>query len=209
MSRTFRIPKCPYDLKERIYLKSDVTVDPGLTVLVGCNGSGKTTFLSFIKDKLKHEGIPFISYDNYSDGGQMSISRSLMFGGNVNAFATLATSSEGEKIFLNVADFATQIGKFVQRYRGVEELYILLDGIDSGLSIDNVTEIKEQLFRTVLSDNQEVDIYIIVSANTFEMCFNERCLDVRTGKYRQFKSYPAYRNFVLKSREHKDKRYTN
>lgn len=207
MSRSFRIPKCPYDLREKIYLKSDVVVNPGVTVLVGCNGSGKTTFLSFIKDELKHIGIPFISYNNCSDGGSMSLARSMMYGGDISTFATLATSSEGEQISFNVANFAAEIGRFVRSYRGVEELYILLDAIDSGLSVDNITEIKEQLFQTILSDNKGVDIYIIVSANTFEMCLNEQCLDVRTGKYKQFKSYNAYRNFVLKSREYKDMRF--
>lgn len=86
---------------------------------------------------------------------------------------------------------------------------MLFDAIDSGLSIDNIVDIKECLFNIILEDTTGTDVYIIVSANTFEMCFNEQCLDVRTGKHREFKTYTSYKNFILKSREQKDRRLKN
>ena len=206
MSRTFEIPKCPYDGDERIYLHSEITLNPGVTVLAGCNGSGKTTLLGLLKDQLEDLNIPYISYSNLSDGGSTSLSKQLMYN-NITKLATLAVSSEGEQVSLNVAYFASDLGKFIRKHRDDKELYILFDAIDSGLSIDNIIDIKECLFNTILEDTKGMDVYIIVSANTFEMCFNEQCLDVWTGKYREFKAYNSYKNFILKSREYKDKRY--
>lgn len=208
MSRKFEIPKYPYDGEEKIYLHSEITLNPGVTVLVGCNGSGKTTLLGLIKDRLEDLNIPYISYNNVSDGGATSLSKQLMYN-NITAVAALATSSEGEKISLNVAYFASDLGKFIRKHRDAKELYVLFDAIDSGLSIDNIIDIKECLFNIILEDTKGIDVYIVVSANTFEMCFNEQCLDVRTGKYQEFKTYNSYKNFILKSREYKDRRLKN
>lgn len=49
--------------------------------------------------------------------------------------------------------------------------------------------------------------YIIISVNGYELCRNNPCFDVNTGKYIAFKNYEDYRKHILKSREKKDKRY--
>ena len=54
--------------------------------------------------------------------------------------------------------------------------------------------------------NKGKDIYIIVSANVYEMCRGEKCFDTYLGKYVDIKSYDEYREFILKSRERKEKR---
>lgn len=205
MSRTFEITKAPYDSNVRMYLNSKVTINPGLTVLVGCNGSGKTTLLIYIKETLKALNIPYISYDNLIDGSYMAISTHMLYN-DIVSVAELATSSEGEQIYFNLGNIASDIGRFIQNNRDAAELFILLDAIDSGLSIDNILEIKEGLFKAILSDNPDKDVYILVCANSFEMSIDAPCLDVRTGKYRTFKSYNSYRNFILKSRTYKENR---
>lgn len=205
MSRTFEIPKHPYDNNVKVYLNSKVAINPGLTVLVGCNGSGKTTLLIYIKETLKALNIPYISYDNLMDGSYMAISTHMLYN-DIASVAELATSSEGEQIYFNLGNIASDIGRFIQNNRDAAELFILLDAIDSGLSIDNILEIKEGLFKAILSDNPDKDVYILVCANSFEMSIDTPCLDVRTGKYRTFKSYNSYRNFILKSRTYKENR---
>ena len=82
-----------------------------------------------------------------------------------------------------------------------------MDAIDSGLSIDNIVDIKEYLFKTVLENNFGKEIYILVVAKEYEMARGENCFDVRNGKYIKFKDYENYRNFVLKSKEWKEERY--
>ena len=86
------------------------------------------------------------------------------------------------------------------------ERWILLDAIDSGLSIDNIVDVKEYLFKTILENNFGKEIYILVVANEYEMARGEDCFDVHNGKYVKFTDYEDYRNFVLKSKEWKDKR---
>ena len=43
MSRIFKLNKDPYDTCEILFKKKEVEIMPGVTVLVGCNGTGKTT----------------------------------------------------------------------------------------------------------------------------------------------------------------------
>lgn len=83
----------------------------------------------------------------------------------------------------------------------------LFDAIDSGLSVDSVVEIKEILhFIKEDAEKLGVEVYIVVSANEYELARNERCFDVNNGKYVAFEDYEAYRTFILKSRERKEKR---
>ena len=206
MSREFKIERDPYDEKDYIYKRSSITLNPGVTVLVGCNGAGKTTLLRTIRRQLDKEEIPFIEYDNLHDGGANSKSAALFYG-NISLAAGLMQSSEGEQISINIGTTASKIGKFVRENRDKPELWILLDAIDSGLSIDNVREIKEGLFATILDDNPNSDVYIIVSANEYEMCIGMNCFDVVNGKYINITSYNSFAKAVLRSREYKDKRY--
>lgn len=224
------IVRDPYEPKEYIYTKKEFEFKPGVTVLVGCNGCGKTTLLHQIKDYLKSKKVPVVSFDNLHDGGSNARSEAAA----MNDFTFLATasfSSEGENIVMNVGRLARTLRPFIQtgesQNRGdrlckafaravwgdqeepevPNERWILLDAIDSGLSVDNIVDIKELLFKTILEDAGNTTVRILVSANEYEICRNEQCMDVHTGKYRTFSGYESYRKFILKSRKVKDKRY--
>lgn len=80
-----------------------------------------------------------------------------------------------------------------------------MDAIDSGLSVDNIVDLKENLFKTILKE-KELRIYIIISANEYEMANGEDCLDIDNCEYIKFSNYDEYRKFILNSREHKNKR---
>ena len=227
------INKGYYDENEVLYKKKSIEIKPGVTVLTGCNGIGKTTLLHQIKSFLKKENIPCLMFDNLKDGGQNSIS----YHASLDDFAFAATamcSSEGENILMNIGNLAARLNKFVRtgdsskndRYdklsKAIEKLvnkdsdkeekeipnerWILLDAIDSGFSVDNIVDLKEDLFKTILEYNFGNEIYIIVSANEYELCRGEQCFDVYNGKYTTFKDYEDYRDFILKSREWKEKR---
>lgn len=45
MSRKFKLIKDCYYKDENIFEKRTITLEPGVTVLVGCNGLGKTTLI--------------------------------------------------------------------------------------------------------------------------------------------------------------------
>ncbi len=143
--------------------------------------------------------------------------------------ATSISSSEGENIILNMNKFASDLREFVEKgipkeknpfkkafkaLNNVEdehnelisERWILLDAVDSGLSVDNIVDIKEYLFKTILEHNFGNEIYIVISANEYEMARNEQCFDVYNGKYITFKNYEDYRNMILESKRWKEER---
>ena len=229
MSRDFKLQKYIHEENLILWKKRTITIKNGVTVLVGCNGIGKTSLLHCIKNQLKKENIPCISFDNLHDGGHNAVSEAA-FNDDFGLVASFTCSSEGENIVINMGILASKLRKFIEtgddgdkinklamvfaEYRGNKkeekeesnERWILLDAIDSGLSIDNIVDVKEYLFRTILENNFGKEIYILVVANEYEMARGEDCFDVRNGKYIKFKDYENYRNFVLKSKEWKEER---
>ncbi len=230
MSRAFKTWRNPYGEGFNTCRMKEVTINPGVTVLVGCNGAGKSTLLHNIKSELKKENIPVFMYDNEKDGGSHSITESL-YDGDVTFGATALCSSEGENISLNLYKIATKLKKFIETGDSRDKLtkafeslllssdeeselelsnerWILLDAMDSGYSIDNVIEMKS-FFQLVIEDaaNQGKEVYIVISSNEYELAHESNCFDVMEGKYIQFKSYIGYKNFILKTRTKKNKRY--
>lgn len=206
MSREFTISTKPYD-DFKLYNKKNFTIQPGLTILTGCNGAGKTTMLNHIRMELDKNNIPCFNFDNYHDGGRMAASKAMFFG-QVNLAATLFCSSEGEKILRNIEQTAIQIGNFVRKNQDKGEIWLLFDALDSGYSIDSIIETKTDLFQTIIKDckYRNVEVYIVVSANSYEMASGEQCLDVWSGKYITFKDYEDYKSYILKTRERKNNR---
>lgn len=207
MGRKIKLDRDPYDNGFHLYKKRSIEFQPGVTVLIGCNGIGKTSLLDNIKRILRKEEVPYVIYDNLQDGGANAREK-MAFLNNFAFLSTSLCSSEGENIVMNLGQKASEIGNFVRKNSDKKELWILLDAIDSGLSIDNIVDVKECLFKTILEDleNKEKDIYIIVSANSYEMVREENCLDVYNMKPMRFKTYDRYRKFVLRSKEWKKER---
>ena len=40
-------------------------------------------------------------------------------------------------------------------------------------------------------------VYIVATANTYELVRGQQCLDVRTGNYTTFKDYDEYRVYII------------
>lgn len=207
MSRKFKLVADPCDAGYKLYKKRVIEIKEGVTVLVGCNGFGKSTLLRWIGKELDKEDIEYVRYDNEHDGGSNSRSRAA-FRGNLEFLATSLCSSEGENIVMNVGELATRMGRYAAIMRDKQDEYwFLLDAIDSGLSIDNIVDVKNYLFKTVLEHNPDKSVYILVTANSYELCRGEQCFDVHNGVYREFEDYEDYRYFITCSRMTKEKRY--
>ena len=206
MKRTFKIEREYYEEGQKLYKKKHVTFESGVTVLVGCNGCGKTTLINHLKYEIeKNLKLPCVYYDNLKQGGKSSMHDAFYY--EDYAFAsTIFSASEGEGIVLNMQRIAAKIGNMFKQHPNSEEYWILLDAIDGGLSIDAIVDIKEGLFKTIFDTYPNKKIYIIVSANGYEMARGEKCFNTVNCEYINIKSYERYRNIILKSREYKDKR---
>lgn len=207
--RSFKIDKYPYDDETELYTKSSFSIDTGLTILVGCNGAGKSTLLNYIKSNLKDENIPYITWDNTSledshDGAKQSAG----IRQDYSMLANLMICSEGESINIRMTQFASKLGYFcLNQHKNDPEIWILIDALDSGFSIDNIVDIKNDLFKIIIESKPSFqNIYIVASANAYELARGEKCFDVHNLKYIEFKDYEDYRNFVLKSRKIRDGR---
>ena len=208
--RTFYIRRDYYDKKDYVFRKAHIDIQPGLTVLIGCNGCGKTTFLQHLKRQLEDEKAKVVWFNNVTDGGSHGMSKAMLLG-DMGFVARAAVSSEGEKIRQNIEQVAVDCGRACRSIKDEDEreVWILLDAIDSGLSVDQVVDIKEQLFNTIIEDCESKGIkpYIVVSANEYEMARGENCLDIQSGKYVKIRSYDGYRYVIMRTRKYKDKRY--
>lgn len=211
----FKIYSDYYETGVSLYKKESFSLKEGLTVLCGCNGSGKTALLKQLKDRLEEEKIPVISFNNLSEGGDYSLSASLHTN-RMNDVVSMMLSSEGENIMFNIGKTAQEIGNRVRKILqekpdGKEigsELFVFMDAADSGLSIDNVRELKD-LFAMVEEDCRRYGIipYIVISANEYELAKGEQCLAINTLSYTAFPDYESYSSYIMETRKEKDARY--
>ena len=207
MSRQFTLNNDWYDEDDfKIFKKNKIKIETGLTVLVGCNGAGKTTLLKQIEQSLKSKDIPVMLHNNKSDGEREWKSRAAFYG-DFNIVAKLMMSSEGENIVNVMGEIARKMGDFTRRNGNSKELWFMFDAVDSGLSVDNILEIKEELIPIVFESNTDKDVYFLISTNAYEFARGENCFDVINGKYIKFANYEEYRDFILKSKEQKLERY--
>lgn len=207
---TFYIPKDPEGLGVNFYKSNTVTFKPGLTVLVGCNGAGKTTLLKMIYDICTDDkNIGIYYFKNLIDGGSNLTSKMMDFGDTFKAAGRLL-NSEGENIFDSFRSISHDIGVGINKANksSISNFVVLLDGIDSGLSIDNIIMVKDEVLHFIpeIEKKRNNNVYIIVSANEFELAYNENCYDVVDSKYVSFNDYESYKEFIIKSGKKKDLR---
>ena len=149
MSRRFKIERDCYEDENYLYKKGHVTFQPGLTVLVGCNGCGKTTLMKQLENILKKDRkkARVFRYENEIHGGHSSMQEA-MFYGDMSFVAASVMSSEGEKIALNMQKAAARIGSLMEKSPDINEFWLLLDGVDSGFSIDAIEDLKRAAYLT-------------------------------------------------------------
>ena len=145
-----------------------------------------------------------LSYNDRFDG-HSHLMEALAFRDDMSGVANMFMSSEGERIIRGVGYFAQGLRKRIQK-ANPKEIWILLDAVGSGLSIDGIRDIKD-LAKAVIEDNQGTDVYFVVSTNEYEFSIDADNIDVTTFKHVQFKNYEEYRKFILKTSEKKQRRY--
>ena len=220
----------PYGEGFRVTLADAVSLPEGVTILVGCNGAGKTTMLQTIKEQARKEDIPTLLFDNKQEN-EHKYYENFMYSNQMSKMATMFLSSEGEQIGFKIGELCRKIYTFLKTgkysngscfdtafevFRKEQEKdasvsnkrFILLDAVDSGFSIDNMDEVKG-VFNMMIEDAKQMglELYIVVSTNSYEFARNMNCLDVIRGEFRTFKDYEDYREFIIDSSKLKSERF--
>lgn len=192
----FKIRDC-YNLHEGFFLN----LKPGYTALVGPNGSGKTTLLHQIKEYATSKNIPVIHYSNIENGGNHA-RQNYLFRGFADKLCASVCCSEGQEIWYHFSQIVKKLGCAVRKAKDENtKLFILLDGLDSGLSINMERELLG-FFNLIEKDigltsdrKANPEVYIIAAVNSYELA-TRYCIDVRTGKSITFKNYNDYAKFI-------------
>ena len=165
MSYEIKVWRDPYDSGFNTTTARKVILEEGLTVLIGCNGAGKSTFLQNIKEQTEKDKIPTLFFDQNEEGHRSNSLAESFFNGDYSFMSNMWTASEGEGIALNVGKVASQLRGFLKHGETAKsrerrkwdaifdpdkvketvisnKRFLLLDAIDSGYSIDNVLELK-------------------------------------------------------------------
>lgn len=180
-----------------IHAGFDLALHSGYTPLIGPNGAGKTTLLAQLREYAHDHDIMVFEYSNLRDGGDCARQK-YIFGNDPAMLAAAAFSSEGEQIALNFSQAVSQIGGAVKKAKAEQRtLFILLDSLDSGASIDRLREL-HNFFNLVHRDIGDLPIYLVVAVNAYELVKDTRCIDVRNGCERSFGSYGAYAEFICR-----------
>lgn len=181
-----------------LYKKHTFEFNEGITCLIGKNGAGKSTLLKVINDLIDN-----CYFYNNEDSEKNAMSK---FGylGNIEKLCRNFTSSEGQNIRNNFEDIIPNIGQYVRNCikNKQNKIIILLDGLDSGISLDYIITLKKELFSLIIEDskNNNLEPYIILSANNYELCNGEDCIRVSDAKHFKFKDYNEFRKIYTRSK---------
>ena len=171
--------------------KFTVKFNHGVTILIGKNGSGKTSMINEINAFLKKKNIPVYQYNQLVEGA--STTGRGIYTGDISVAATYMQSSEGEKVIVSYGNTLKNIQQFLFNNRDKEHVFLLCDGLDSGVSINIIKELNE-IFD--LLQNDYPNIVIINTTNNYEFTRNRRCIVAESGEEITFDTYEEYARFI-------------
>lgn len=198
--------------------------------LVGCNGLGKSTLIRQIchdcdtsLDRFAHNLLD--DYNGlstfarfFSDQEEakepetfyLPIDRS----SNVRGFDTDSLVAEAASYFMSTGESLAHdlspclaiVKRELPRLKG-KEIYILLDDLDVGVSLDVIED--ERCVIDAMARDLEANgtrYAILVAANNYELAKGLECINCADLSPVSFGSYEEYRDFVLSARKWKDAR---
>lgn len=206
-----------YTKRESIPIKYNI--NPGITMLIGPNGSGKTTALSQIRslfstqddlikkwnqidknDNIRNLYSSYL-YDNVYE--EKFAKERWTYSDQMERVAQTFENSEGQDmwdfLYYKIGEIGKVVGKAIKDNK--KGIFILLDGLDSGLSLDVINKIRKDVLEFIIETEKkrsDLEVYIICSANSYEFCNNYDCIDVTNQEHITFTDYEDYSNYFIK-----------
>lgn len=184
-----------WERDETLFSKNELVLTTGINVLIGRNGSGKTTSLSILKKDLDARNIPYLEFEGREE---KKLEGYIPSGSSLDDMVDIAYrhfSSEGQSMNNMFSFFCRRLGSFTHQMSNDSEFFVLIDGIDVALDLDHLNEILS-LFELISSDYPNA--YFVFTANMYELCRNRKCINVKNGEQIVFKDYEEYRDWILK-----------
>ena len=125
---------------------------------------------------------------------------------------TMQSESEGSRRWYAVADRFTDIGEAV-RDENLQDLWILIDGFDSGVDISGVNLMFDTLDEQVLPElhRRGIPLHVVMSATTYEpvryaQTHNGTVIGVPTLRPIHFHGYEDWRDWTLSNAKQVEER---
>jgi len=206
-----------YTKRESIPVKYNIS--PGITMLIGPNGSGKTTALSQIRSLFSTEDDLVKKWNTIEINNSIRNSYSSYLYDNVyeetftksnwgatdhlDRVAQTFENSEGQNMYDYLYYKMNEIGQAVTKAikNNKKGIFLLFDGLDSGLSLDVINTIRKSVLEFIIETEKKrsnLEVYIICSANSYEFCNNYDCIDVTNQKHITFTNYEDYEKYFVK-----------
>lgn len=218
-----------YNENQNLYKSNKLVLQANnVYCLVGCNGLGKSTILhQMIYDH--HNSLNKTAFDIDSIINPYSLMGNLKKGKeNYEEFYILLNSqtyptryqvedndvysifgkfkSNGENTIHNLSPSLKSIFNVVKTLKD-KEVYILLDDLDVGVSVDVLIELSQVINRLeLLLKDLNINYYIVITANSYELAKRFRCIDTITMQEVSFKDYEDYVKYICDTRKYKDTR---
>ena len=206
-----------YTKRESIPIKYNI--NPGITMLIGPNGSGKTTALSQLRSlfSTEHDLVKkwnkleindsirdlYSSY-LYDNVYEETFTKSTWGATeHIDRVAKTFENSEGQNmydyLYYKINEIGQAVTKAIKNNR--KGIFLLFDGLDSGLSLDVINIIRKSVLEFIIETEKKrsnIEVYIVCSANSYEFCNNYDCIDVTNQQHITFTNYEDYSKYFIK-----------
>lgn len=208
-----------YTKRESIPVKYNI--NPGVTMLIGPNGSGKTTALSQLRSLFSTEDDLVKKWNKleindsirdlyssylYDNVYEETFTKSTWGAtDHIDRVAQTFENSEGQNMYDYLYYKINEIGQAVTKAikNNKKGIFLLFDGLDSGLSLDVINTIRKSVLEFIIETEKKrsnLEVYIICSANSYEFCNNYDCIDVTNQKHTTFTNYTDYEKYFVKGK---------
>ena len=176
--------------ENKIVMFNSCKCNKNLNLLFGANGVGKTSFLKYIDKCTNNKDL---SNNIRLREGYKAFN---LYSFSISIFSMISSSSlsEGQSIIFSIQDFLEYLENNLPYENDVSNV-ILMDEIDSGLSVDNIKYVMDRV-NNILSERKDIQMFI--SFNNYAVCENNpnNVLSMYTGKYIKINGYRQFRYYI-------------